>query len=221
LPKAECKQADNACLGQQENEIHKGSLAIKLIESVQCFRFTETMPSDSPRLYFDKGLRLAQIDKELLKLEAYMVKRVNEERQAQGLPSLTSHGLLAAIARAHSGEMSDKNYFEHESPTPHLHTPSNRYFLAFHNTPRCVAENIAMGSCNSWFNPEDALEKMVRHRLNLPWRPTQEDIEESHRGLMNSPGHCANILIPDTTIIGIGIVCKNGYYWVTQMFAFP
>ena len=179
------------------------------------------MPDDSPRLYFDKGLRLAQTDKELLQLEAYMAARVNDERRAQALPSLASHGLLAAVARAHSGEMSDKNYFEHESPQAHLHTPSDRYLLAFKTTPRCVAENIAMGSCRSWFNPDDALEKTLRKRLNIAWRPTREDIEESHQGLMNSPSHRTNIMIPDTSLIGIGIVYKNGYFWVTQMFALP
>ena len=179
------------------------------------------MPDDSPRLYFDKGLRLAQTDKALLQLEAYMTVRVNDERRVHGLPSLTNHGLLAAVARAHSGEMSDKSYFEHESPTPHLREPSDRYLLAFKKAPRCVAENISMGSCRSWFNPDDALEKTLRKRLNIAWRPTQDDIERSHIGLMNSPGHRANILIPDTTIIGIGIVYKNGYFWVTQMFALP
>ena len=44
-------------------------------------------------------------------------------------------------------------------------------------------------------------------------------VHSAHQGLMNSPGHRANILNPSFTEIGIGIRRKgNGQYYITQMF---
>jgi uncharacterized protein YkwD len=36
--------------------------------------------------------------------------------------------------------------------------------------------------------------------------------------LENSPGHRANLLKPEFTSIGIGVVISGGRYWVTQVF---
>jgi hypothetical protein len=47
----------------------------------------------------------------------------------------------------------------------------------------------------------------------------QVDAAELHVGWMESDGHRANILHPDFTDIGIGIVCRNdGRIWATQVF---
>ncbi|MGE0404978.1 MAG: CAP domain-containing protein [Candidatus Korobacteraceae bacterium] len=45
------------------------------------------------------------------------------------------------------------------------------------------------------------------------------DVLAIHRGLMNSPGHRANILHRDFTAVGIGIVLRHEQLWVTQNFA--
>jgi uncharacterized YkwD family protein len=51
---------------------------------------------------------------------------------------------------------------------------------------------------------------------NLAMHPS---VHSAHQGLMNSPGHRANILNPSFTEIGIGIRRKgNGQYYITQMF---
>jgi len=51
---------------------------------------------------------------------------------------------------------------------------------------------------------------------NLALHPS---VESAHQGLMNSPGHRANILNPNLTEIGIGIIPNSqGRYYVTQMF---
>jgi len=47
----------------------------------------------------------------------------------------------------------------------------------------------------------------------------QIDATELHVGWMESDGHRANILHPDHTDIGIGVVCRNdGRIWATQIF---
>ncbi len=163
--------------------------------------------------------RLAQTDVAILQLELYMVSLVNYERQLMNVPVLRNHGLLASVARAHSDEMRALKYFEHESPTPHLRTIMDRYSQAFGSSPRYLAENIAYATLSAWIGRDDPLEKMVRGWINQPLKPKREDVERSHRGLMNSPGHRANILSPKPVSIGIGIVHAEGEMWVTQMFA--
>ncbi len=165
---------------------------------------------------------LPQNDRELLRLELYMARRVNEERISHRLGVLGCDALLSAVARAHSAEMRELGYFAHESPTPHLHTPADRYKYAFGRPFTYIAENVSMRSVRrSGFAPcpEALLEKWVRDKMNNPLRPSQSDAEESHIGLMNSPGHRANILEPSIEIMGIGLVSRERDLWVTQMFS--
>jgi hypothetical protein len=52
---------------------------------------------------------------------------------------------------------------------------------------------------------------------NIFMGPT--DATEAHVGWMESDGHRANILHPDYTDVGIGVVCRNdGRLWATQVF---
>ena len=144
---------------------------------------------------------LVQNDARLAGLEAHMVDVVNAERRQLGLRPLSTDSLLGDTARAHSAEMRDKKYFAHESPTRTLAQPLDRYRAAFGRTPSLVAENIY----RSWGSP---------HLL------AQKDIDEAHAALMKSPGHHANIVLPDAARIGIGLVTNtNGDLWVTQMFS--
>lgn len=147
---------------------------------------------------------LPQTDRELLRLELWMANRINQERASRGLSTLANHALLAAVARAHCAEMRDLNYFAHESPTPRFRSPADRYTLAFGLEPRYLSENIACQHFSGW---------------GQPLCPAQDDIEKSHLGLMNSPGHRANILEPSVEIVGIGIVNRNRDLWITQMFS--
>lgn len=152
-----------------------------------------------------------------------MVQRINDERRLLDLPLLTQDPLLSAVARAHSEEMRVLGYFDHDSPTAHLRTISNRYYLAYGLTPQLLAENIAYasGAGQAWFGPDDLLEKSVRQWIDRPLRATKQDIERSHTGLMNSPGHRANILLTDVIYAGVGIIFQDGKMWVTQMFSRP
>lgn len=146
---------------------------------------------------------LPQADARLAKLEADMVEMVNAERAKIGLKPLAVEETLAGVARAHSAEMRDKAYFAHESPTSSLREPIDRFQSAFSDKPRVIAENIF----RSW-----GAQRQV----------TISEIREGHESLMKSPGHRANILYPDVTHIGIGIVANGrGDLWITQMFLHP
>jgi uncharacterized protein YkwD len=138
------------------------------------------------------------------RLEMHMANCVNLARETQGLERLIFDRVLAAIARGHSADMCGLGYHAHESPTPGMETPLRRYMVGIEKAPRCVAENISRSSSSE------------RRRIRLAL------VDQLHEGLMNSPGHRANILSRDVTHLGIGIVANaNGDIWATQMFSQP
>ena len=143
---------------------------------------------------------LESTDARVAKLEKKMWQIVNDERKSHNLAPLVWDARIASVSRAHSAEMRDRKYFAHESPTPGLTEPLDRYVAGIGNTPRLVAENIyrAWGS-----------------RSFL----TENDIRNAHKSLMDSPGHRSNILLDGATKMGIGITANaSGDIWITQMF---
>lgn len=146
-------------------------------------------------------VRVAQNSEQLAAFERDMALLVNNERQNAGAPSLVYDESLAQVARAHSLEMRNRNYFAHESPTASLRHPQDRYRVAFRRIPALIAENVY----REWGSPR---------------RVSSAQIERGHVSLMNSPGHRANILDARSRRVGIGIVVnQKGDIWVTQMFS--
>ncbi|MCO7176063.1 CAP domain-containing protein [Sporolactobacillus kofuensis] len=122
--------------------------------------------------------------------EQKVVDLTNQERTKAGLkPLKADNSTLSKMARAKSQDMSDKNYFDHQSPT--YGSPFDM-MKQFGITYRSAGENIAAG---------------------------QKTPEEVVNGWMNSPGHRANILNASYTTIGVGYVQGGSYgsYW-TQEF---
>ena len=120
---------------------------------------------------------------------------VNRERAARHLSELKPDPLLVRVAREHSREMCEKNYFDHFSPTLGGRTPMDRYLRAVRARPAhaCVGENLFYCSI--------------------------VDVERGHRALMHSPEHRANILYAPFRRSGIGIYKSDkGEFWVTEMF---
>ena len=114
---------------------------------------------------------------------------VNQIREENGLPPFVYNGTLAETARAHSQDMVDRNFFNHnnpdgQSPFDRMKANGIRYSMA--------AENIAAGY------------------------PSPEAVVE---GWMNSEGHRANILGGCKELgVGLALGGSYGYYW-TQCFA--
>ena len=109
---------------------------------------------------------------------------VNEERKKAGLPELFYDVSLQSAARQHSQEMLKLDYFSHLSPTGGLKNPSDRVYRSG-LSDYVVGENIAVHSL-------DVSAEKVAEQLMEQW--------------MNSPGHRANILRPEFTHIGIGVI---------------
>jgi uncharacterized protein YkwD len=151
----------------------------------------------------DTATRIQQSDARLAKIETLILEYVNDARRKARLNALVANSTLAEVARAHSAEMRDKSYFAHESPTPELRDPLDRFLAVFNNSPHLLAENIF----RSWGS---------RHEIR------EADALRAHNSLMNSPGHRANILRASVTQIGIGVIAnENGDLWVTQNFIRP
>lgn len=114
----------------------------------------------------------------------------NVERVKAGLEPFKWSNELAAVAYAHSKDMSDRQFFSHYNPDGL--SPFDRMDDAG-ITYGTAAENIAAG----YFTPADVVE-----------------------GWMNSPGHRANILSPLLHKLGVGFyegTSGYGKYW-TQCF---
>ncbi|WP_306659823.1 CAP domain-containing protein [Bacillus sp. AFS017336] len=106
--------------------------------------------------------------------ESKVVELTNAERTKAGLKPFTVNATLSKTARLKSQDMTDKNYFDHNSPT--YGSPFDM-MKQFGITYSYAAENIAKG---------------------------QKTPEEVVTAWMNSAGHRANILNPNLTQIGVG-----------------
>ena len=161
----------------------------------------DTARTTAPTTQLAAGL--PQSDGHLARLEQAMVRQVNAERAKAGLKPLEIDAKLADTARGHSAEMRDLNYFAHQSPTAARRRPADRYQAVFGSAPRLMAENIL----RAWGSGASLRE---------------EAVDTWQAAFMNSSGHRSNILYPDVTHIGIGIVTNaNGDVWITQMFSQP
>ncbi|RYX86370.1 hypothetical protein EON83_01490 [bacterium] len=146
---------------------------------------------------------VGQGDVKLEELERVAAQQANAERLKAGLSPLTYSSDLADVARAHSLEMRDRKFFGHDSPTSGLRTALDRYRAAYTEVPPVVAENLY----GSWGGEARQL--------------GDADIRHAHVSLMHSPTHKANILFPNLTHIGVGIVTNaSGDIWLTEMFVF-
>ncbi|WP_340013528.1 CAP domain-containing protein [Paenibacillus sp. FSL K6-1318] len=103
-----------------------------------------------------------------------VVKLVNAERAKAGLSALSSDALLDKVAVAKVKDMSNNNYFDHQSPT--YGSPFDM-MKQFGVTYSYAGENIAKG---------------------------QKTPQEVVTAWMNSEGHRANILSKNFTHIGVG-----------------
>ncbi|MBQ2896855.1 MAG: hypothetical protein IJE46_00840 [Clostridia bacterium] len=122
--------------------------------------------------------------------ELEVLELVNAERKKNGLSSLSWDNRAAEVARAHSKDMADRNFFSHTNPDGK--SPFDR-LKAYGISYKSAAENIAAG---------------------------QATPQEVVKSWMNSEGHRANILNKTVTKLGVGYYKSNsGYkhYW-TQCF---
>lgn len=121
--------------------------------------------------------------------EQMILDLVNQARTQYGLKQLAVDMQMVQQARLKARDMRDNHYFSHTSPT--LGTPYQQAARAGIHYPLMMGENIAKAY-------SAAYAQML---------------------FMNSPGHRANILRPEYTNIGVGVVHGATMTYVVQWFA--
>lgn len=132
-------------------------------------------------------------------LRNFALDLVNRDRKLNNLNPLVEDVVLSQAAQDHAQDMLTRQYFDHISPEGK--SPRDR-FLAVGGSPYIgVGENIVKSSVTG---------------LGL----TYKQAEKFQRGWMYSNGHRANLLTPNISKFGYGIVTRpDGQIYAVQMFS--
>jgi hypothetical protein len=118
---------------------------------------------------------------------------LNKARKEYGFKKLFFQNDLRSVGRKHSKDMARHDYFAHEGRSGT--TPKDR-FESLNISEVIAGENLA---------------KIRGHK---------NPVLTAHIGLMNSPGHKANILSPKYNCVGIGLaISKDRTFYFTQNFS--
>lgn len=131
-------------------------------------------------------------------VEQEILRLINKERSGEGLGTLAADSKLSAIARAHSKDMLDHDYFSH---TNTVGCGSSCRITAAGYSWRAVGENIYTMS------GFDLSAKETARKMVDAW--------------MNSPGHRANILNATYTNQGIALAISGKTIYATSLFSLP
>ncbi|BAU13057.1 hypothetical protein LEP3755_35930 [Leptolyngbya sp. NIES-3755] len=131
-------------------------------------------------------------------LGSFALKLINRDRQINGLPILVEDPLLTESAQRHAEDMKARKYYDHV--TPEGKTPSDRFIAV--GGQGGVGENIMLQSGNMG--------------TTLTWGL----VETFQKSWMYSDGHRANLLAPQYTRVGYGIVSDpmSGKIYAVQNF---
>ena len=136
-------------------------------------------------------------------VEQRIFERVNAERASEGLGPLLWEPVLVEIARDHTTDMLEREFFDHENPNGE--GPAERVGRKHRTLVGDITENIWTGIRSG----------------DIDTTQLAEDIMD---GLMNSPGHRRNILTQRLTHLGLGVYSASGLavttteFMVTQLF---
>ena len=137
-------------------------------------------------------------------LERLMLDLINEERRAAGLAPLQLELRLNDAAEDHSQWMIDTDNFGHTG--------------AGGSSPWDRMEDAEFEFSGRWSAAENIAWQSVRGEPGL-----EDDVEDLHEALMDSPGHRANIMSANSEVVGVGIERGDFRGWdalfVTQNFA--
>lgn len=138
-----------------------------------------------------KNMSIENFEKEVWRL-------TNIERSRYSLPALTYEPGLVKLARYHSQNMLQRDFFAHRDPQGFdIAGRRKKYYPTL--VVSSVGENIGkFRNSTGSFSPQELV-----------------------AGWMNSPSHRENILHPDYTHLGVGIVKQGGTLFATQNFATP
>lgn len=140
---------------------------------------------------------------EIEAVEHDIIERVNAFRAAHNRAPLVHHPVLSSVAREHSRDMAARGFYGHADPDGV--TPNERVARVFARTflMAGTAENIAYREQGGRAAGSPVTADLGRHFME---------------GWINSPGHRANLLREEMTLIGVGVAVSGGRVFATQKF---
>jgi len=183
-----------------------------VVEGVEPNSTDGTTTDDGPES--DGDTPLSELDRG--RVEQLVHERINDRRAERGLDSLAFDDDLREIARYHSRDMAENDYFSHESPSGE--TRSDRYEKFDYD---CRAPT---GDGTYYTGGENIAYTYYDTEVNTDWgtvRYTTADELAAGivKGWMNSEGHRENILTAAWNNEGVGIyVTDEGKVYATQNF---
>lgn len=128
-------------------------------------------------------------------MEQAVHEEVNRVRENRGLNTLSYNHEMAGVARNHSRDMAERNYFDHVGPNGT--TLSDRLDAG---GVSCTAAGENLATLEGFGSDPEA----VATRVVEMW--------------LNSPGHRENLLRSGWVVEGIGVEIRGDEIWVTQVF---
>lgn len=190
--------------------LHLVSGALLTLFCAYCVQSSPSTPPASSELF------------DLDQLEQSVHQLVNNHRSRNSLAPLNWNGPLADLARAHSADMLQRDYFAHNSPDGQ--TPADRAddagfecIIVKEGSQRVgIGENIfTTYSFHSYEISESGGTETVKYN----WKSSEELAEEIVSTWMKSRGHRRNILSNDYVQEGIGaVVGTDKKIYITQNF---
>jgi uncharacterized protein YkwD len=150
----------------------------------------------------------------------YLVHELtNQERLNHGLSQLEFDSEIAQVARGHSSDMAEREYFAHE--TPEGLTPTDRAEQKGYSCQKMVGLLIYSGLAENIFQGHlfDSYYTINGEITSYEWNTEEEIAKITVDGWMNSPGHRENILTEIFDREGIGVkITEDHKVYVTQNF---
>jgi len=157
-------------------------------------------------------------DIDIYSLEREIHNLINEEREQQGLSSLSWDSKLAEIARGHSQDMAINNYFSHDNLRGQ--DPTGRAFAKGYNCYKDYGSYYTEGIAENIF--QNNLYDSVTYVNLIPfhdWNTQSEIAQSTVQGWMESPCHRQNILTADYDKEGIGVaISSDDKVYITENF---
>lgn len=145
-----------------------------------------------------------QDENKILEIEQQVHHYTNLERIRNGLLPLDYNTELSAIAKKHSQDMLERDFFGHTNPDGC--EADCRYQK--HNYSCNSTSGVIAGENLHWWQYSD----------NIFWQSPEQIGRETVASWMESPGHRKNILSPLYENEGIGVVITFQESYITQNF---
>jgi uncharacterized protein YkwD len=154
-------------------------------------------------------------------LEMRIHDLINVKRAQSGLRALDWEEKLSEVARYHSQDMADRNYFDHLSPEGEDF--SARYAMFGYDPTNRVGNMVYLGAENLFLNnlyDSYSYNKDTGEVMEYSFSTLEDIANSTVDGWMNSEGHRENILMPHFKKEGIGIVfTPEGKIYITENFS--